>query len=78
MKNKKIFDSFGGSDTDFKTKVYELMSQFGQVRSLEVLTVDPRPDRRLLVIFARESDALAAAAFMGGTRLGLSGVKLTV
>ncbi|HEY3325551.1 MAG TPA: hypothetical protein VGK14_00095 [Novimethylophilus sp.] len=78
MKVRKVFASFRGSDTDFKKKVYELMSQYGKVRSLEVLTVDPRPDRRLLVIFDRESDALVAAASVGGTRLGLSGVKLTV
>ena len=78
MKPKRLFVSFKGSDADFKKQVYKVMSRYGKVRSLEVLTVDPRPDRRLLVIFDRESDALLAAASVGGTRLGLSGIKLTV
>lgn len=78
MNNKNKFSWYRGNGTDFKMHMHALISRYGKIRSLEVLTMDPRPDRRLLVIFDRECDALVAAQALGGTRLGLSGIKLTI
>jgi hypothetical protein len=78
MNNKKIQPSREDGSNEIKRRMHAMMSKYGKVRSLEVLTVDPRPDHRLLVIFDSERDAQAAALALGGTRLGLSGVKLTL
>ncbi len=78
MKKNKLLAALKPDELDFRKKILDMMSQFGQVRSLDMITIDPRPDRKLLVIFNHEKEALAAARSLGGVRFGPSGLKLMI
>lgn len=78
MKKHKLLAALKLSDLDFRNKAIAMMSRYGKVRSLDMVTIDPRPDYELLVIFNQEKAAWAAARSLGGVRFGPSGLKLVI